>query len=148
MNVYSAPYQLGRSGGHLRGALCQAVLDDEVSSFDQAQLTQSSPKAIDERCGWRPTRRKADALDLSRLLRRAVIGHAATEQPSRDDELAPSHELPRARCQPSTLSGDETPVHRTKICLLMSEFRVKTSGNQCACIRSALPQSSDVSGAR
>jgi hypothetical protein len=25
---------------------------------------------------------------------------------------------------------------------------VKTSGNQCACIRSALPQSSDVSGAR
>jgi hypothetical protein len=31
---------------------------------------------------------------------------------------------------------------------LMSEMGVKTSGNQCARIRSALPQSSDVSGAR
>jgi hypothetical protein len=68
----------------------RANFDDEVAALNEAHLTQTSAKAVDERGRWRSDAQEANAPDLARLLcqtskRPRGCRRAADER----DELAP-----------------------------------------------------------
>src|SRR5262249_798218 len=94
-------------------------------SFDQAQLAQSLPKAVDERCGRRADAQEADALELARLLRADGSWSCGDSARQRDDELPAVHSITSsARCWKNK---------GTSMRSALAVFRLITSSNFIGC---------------
>src|SRR6516164_457576 len=109
---YHLPQRLGIAG-------CVVQFKDNIFSLDIASLTQSFPKALQERVGLGFSRHPKDTIDLCRLLR-ARYARPRYRTSRKRNEISPSHVNPSEL--PSTNRRHQRDGNRNRLSDPLEDF--------------------------